>query len=81
LRATALPRFGRSRASVASPAAVDFSLVAGVAMWYSGKAAGRTEVQVEAVKNSHGHYKIVDELGHTQFEWGPGAPGTAILPK
>lgn len=57
------------------------ALVAGVAMWYSGKAAGRTEVQVEAVKNSHGHYKIVDELGHTQFEWGPGGPGTAIVPK
>ncbi len=37
-----------------------------------GTSRGRTEMMIEAVKQNHGHYKIVDELGRTQFEWGQG---------
>ncbi len=37
-----------------------------------GFSKGRTDMMIEAVKQNHGHYKIVDELGRTQFEWGQG---------
>jgi hypothetical protein len=40
--------------------------------YFMGKVVGRKEMVVEAVKANHGHYKIVDETGGTQFEWGPG---------
>jgi len=29
------------------------------------------KVQAEAVKTGHAVYKVVDEFGHTQFEWLP----------
>lgn len=36
---------------------------------------GRTKkVQAEAVKAGHAVYKVIDEFGHTQFEWLP-VPG------
>lgn len=47
-------------------------VVGGLVGWFSGKSAGHKEMIVEAVKNNHGHYKIVDENGGTIFEWGPG---------
>lgn len=50
--------------------------------WFLGKAAGRKEVMIEAVKNNHGHHRIVDELGSTSFEWGPAPAGSSpIVPK
>lgn len=35
---------------------------------------GRTQIQSEAVKTGHAAYKVVDEFGHTKFEWLP-VPG------
>lgn len=60
--------------------AVVAALAAGISCYYAGKSAGRTEMTVEAVTNNYGHYKIVNDLGHTQFEWGPPAPGSPIVP-
>lgn len=51
-------------------------LVSGSAGWFWGRASGRLEIRTEAVKENHGHYKIVDHIGSTVFEWGP-APGVA----
>lgn len=56
------------------------ALAAGTSCYFLGKSAGRTEMVVEAVNNNYGHYKIVNDLGHTQFEWGPPAPGTPTIP-
>lgn len=39
--------------------------------WSLGRGAGRREMMIEAVKANHGHYKIVDQVGSTVFEWGP----------
>ncbi len=39
--------------------------------WKLGRASGRQEMMVEAVKENHGHYRIADNLGSTVFEWGP----------
>lgn len=30
---------------------------------------GYTKVQAEAVKTNHATYKVIDEFGHTKFEW------------
>lgn len=53
---------------------------------FSGRASGRKEMMTEAVKQNHGHYRIVDDIGSTVFEWGAGpapvpAPGVAPAPK
>jgi pyrrolidone-carboxylate peptidase len=40
--------------------------------WFWGHASGRQEMTLEAVKQNHGHYRIMDEMGHTVFEWGAG---------
>lgn len=39
---------------------------------------GRTQIQSEAVKSGHAVYRVVDEFGHTKFEWVPvlGVPST-----
>jgi hypothetical protein len=37
-------------------------------------ARAKQSVQAEAVKAGHAVYKVVDEFGHTQFEWLP-VPG------
>lgn len=55
------------------------SMASGLA-WSLGRSAGRREMMVEAVKENHGHYKIVDNVGSTVFEWGA-APGPAPGPK
>jgi pyrrolidone-carboxylate peptidase len=44
-------------------------LTAAVA-WSVGRSAGRRELMIEAVKENHGHYRIVDNVGSTVFEWG-----------
>lgn len=33
---------------------------------------GYGKIQAEAVKSNHAVYKVVDEFGHTKFEWLPG---------
>lgn len=53
-------------------AAVLGLLIGFTAGWFLGKGEGQRQMTVEAVKQNHGHYRIVDELGHTQFEWGTG---------
>lgn len=47
--------------------------VASCGGWYWGRASGRLEIMTQAVKEGHGHYKIVDNVGSTVFEWGPAA--------
>ena len=32
---------------------------------------GYAKIQAEAVKTGHATYKVVDEFGHTKFEWLP----------
>jgi len=56
------------------------ALIAGVSCYYVGKSAGRTEMVVEAVGNNYGHYKILNDLGVTQFEWGPPPAGYPLVP-
>lgn len=41
---------------------------------YFLSARAKQSVQAEAVKAGHAVYKVVDEFGHTQFEWFP-VPG------
>lgn len=43
---------------------------AGTVGWYQGRSSGRLEIMTQAVKEGHGHYKIVDNVGSTVFEWG-----------
>lgn len=38
--------------------------------WSLGRSSGRREIMIEAVKENHGHYRIVDNVGSTVFEWG-----------
>lgn len=38
--------------------------------WFWGRASGRLEIMTQAVKENHGHYRIVDNVGSTVFEWG-----------
>jgi hypothetical protein len=56
------------------------ALAAGISCYYLGKSAGRTEMVVEAVGNNYGHYKITNDLGVTQFEWGPAPAGYPLVP-
>ena len=51
----------------------------GVGCWI-GSSKGRTDMTIEAVKNNFGHYRIINELGHTQFQWGPPPPGSTTAP-
>lgn len=64
---------------------ITVSLVIGMCAFlggfFYGKSTGRKEMVVEAVKQNHGHYKIVDEQGGTMFEWGPAPAGAPAIPK
>lgn len=33
---------------------------------------GYSKLQADAVRSGHAVYKVVDEFGHTKFEWLPG---------
>lgn len=44
-------------------------LIGGCIGWFLGRDKGRQAVRVEAVKTGHARYKVVDELGNTEFEW------------
>lgn len=61
-------------------AAVFAALISGAACYMWGRSSGRTEMVVEAVTNSYGHYKIINDLGQTVFEWGPPPPGSPTIP-
>lgn len=52
-------------------------LLGGAAGWFVGFSKGRMAVRVEAVKTGHARYKVVDELGNTEFEWLPLPPAAA----
>lgn len=43
----------------------------GAGGWFEGIQKGRQAVRVEAVKGGHARYKVIDDLGNTQFEWLP----------
>lgn len=53
---------------------VTLAVVIGAFMggWFWGRASGRLEIMTQAVKENHGHYRIVDNVGSTVFEWGAG---------
>lgn len=46
-------------------------LIAAIPAFYMGYSRGKIAVQVEAVGSNHGRYKIMDNLGNTEFEWVP----------
>lgn len=46
-------------------------LIGGVPAFYMGYSRGKISVQVEAVGAGHARYKIMDNLGNTEFEWVP----------
>jgi len=47
-----------------------------VPLYLVAYARGSSRIQSEAVKAKHAEYKVVDEFGHTRFEWLP-VPGIA----
>lgn len=56
-------------------------IVVGLAVgWFVGYGKGRMAVRVEAVKTNHARYKVVDELGNTEFEWLPSPAPAAVAP-
>lgn len=62
--------------------AVIVAMVLSGLLWYHvGRYRGRTEMVIEAVANNYGHYKILNDLGETRFEWGPAPAGYPVIPK
>jgi hypothetical protein len=69
-------KIGRLVFAVVLAAAVGFSVG-----WLLGKSDGKKEMMVEAVGNNYGHYRLLNDLGHTQFEWGPPPAAYPAPPK